>query len=114
MDAYERIITRHIEQKDKIERSKRRQDAVWRKEKPDRQPLLLYTDTSAYFPGLCRFNNANIFDSNESMLQSELNAASRTVSAVSDAVPSVRANMGCGIFPTMFGVRQRIFEDKMP
>jgi hypothetical protein len=31
------------------------------------------------------------------------------------AVPSIRANMGCGIFPSLFkGILPRLFDDKMP
>ena len=36
------------------------------------------------------------------------------VIAKNGAVPSVRANMGCGIFPTLFGISQNLYEDKMP
>jgi hypothetical protein len=31
-----------------------------------------------------------------------------------EAIPSVRANMGCGIFPTLFGLTQMLFDDKKP
>jgi uroporphyrinogen-III decarboxylase len=32
----------------------------------------------------------------------------------SDAQPSVRPNLGTGFIPTLFGLRQEVFEDKMP
>jgi hypothetical protein len=48
------------------------------------------------------------------MLLSELGEAMTVVNGGYGAVPSVRANMGCGIFPTLLGIKQQLFDDKMP
>ncbi|MCL2507748.1 MAG: hypothetical protein FWF05_01085 [Oscillospiraceae bacterium] len=50
----------------------------------------------------------------EKMFVRQLKAALGTALSDSDGVPSVRADMGCGLVGGLFGLTQRIFPDKMP
>jgi hypothetical protein len=60
------------------------------------------------------YNLEEIHYDSEKMFISQLKGALSAALANGDAVPSVRSNMGCGIFPTMFGLKQEIYPDKMP
>ena len=66
------------------------------------------------FHPLPAYNPKEIHYDSEKMFVSELIGAARAAAGGMQAVPSVRANMGCGIFPTLFGIEQDLFEDKMP
>lgn len=89
--------------------------ALWNDDKPERQPLLLQcVPDAAENEDNKYFNSKEIHYNPEKMLCNELKGALMSVKAGMEAVPSVRANMGCGIFPTLFGVKQELFEDKMP
>ncbi|MCL1952571.1 MAG: hypothetical protein FWF60_07060 [Oscillospiraceae bacterium] len=48
------------------------------------------------------------------MFVSQLKGALGVALSGSDGVPSVRANMGCGLVGGLFGLEQRVFPDKMP
>lgn len=89
--------------------------ALWNGEKPERQPLLLQcVPDDAENANSRYFNYKEIHYDTEKMFYNELKGALMSVRAGMESVPSVRANMGCGIFPSLFGVRQELFEDKMP
>ena len=88
------------------------QKEVWGPGQPDKQPLL-FTDWSALPPA--QWHNAKeIHYDKEKMLANELYEATAAAAGGMQAVPSARANMGCGIYPTLFGVRQELFEHTMP
>jgi len=48
------------------------------------------------------------------MLENGLLGALPALYDRADAVPSIRANMGCSVFPSLLGVTPRLFEDMMP
>ena len=50
----------------------------------------------------------------EKMLVSQLKGAVGVALSGSDGVPSVRANMGCGLVGGLFGLEQQVYPDKMP
>lgn len=50
----------------------------------------------------------------QKMLYEELKGALSAQAGRRESVPSVRANMGCGIVPSLFGLEQDVFPDKMP
>ncbi len=99
----------------RYESAVRLQAEVWTGAKPERQPLLLTSDPG---PQFCEdwpaFNYLEIHHSPDKMFSNGLREAALCARGGAEAVPSIRANMGCGIVPTMFGVRQQLFEDKMP
>ena len=92
------------------------QKAVWEDGTPDAQPLLLkcpLPDALAdKFPG---YNPGEIHADKVKMLLNGMKDMAATALSGMQAVPSIRANMGCGIFPSLFkGILPRLFDDKMP
>jgi len=93
------------------------QEAVWLGKKPDHQPLLLTLnlseEQSAHFPA---FTPSEVHFDQEKMLLDETRRMACVAQAGMDSVPSARANMGCGIFPSLFtGIVPMLFDDdKMP
>lgn len=103
------------EYKEQSDNACKAQLAVWRKERIDKIPLLLTRTLSPEVQSfLPKRNTKEIHFDSEKMLEEQLSLALGCVIAQSGAVPSVRANMGCGIFPTLFGISQNLYEDKMP
>ena len=98
-----------------FERSAEIQLKVWKKEKTKNHPLLLHCDLDdAYYTGLPVFNMKEIHYDLEKMFVSQVRGMMTAAYGGLHAVPSVRANMGCGIFATLLGVAQELYEDKMP
>lgn len=106
------ILKQH---KGQFDRASELQIALWNGKKPERQPFLLSCSLDAEqdkkYP---HFNTKVIHYDSEKMFLNGLREMMTVVNGECEAVPSVRANMGCGIFPTLFGVKQELFEDKMP
>ena len=115
MISIESMLARLAEGKQRFERSIRLQAAVWAGERPETQPLLLTCGPSAQFEAEWPvYNYLEIHRDREKMFSNGLRDAVLCALGGAEAVPSVRANMGCGVIPTMFGVEQMVFEDKMP
>lgn len=101
--------------KERFDKSAEIQMQVWKKEKPDEYPLLLnIINDSCEFEDYPYTNLKNIHYDNKLMIISQIPALLSCTRGNMHAVPSVRANMGCGIFPNYFGLKQELFEDKMP
>lgn len=98
-----------------IEAARRNQLRVWRGQTVDRQPLLLHCslpeEEAAAWP--CVGYRSIYTDARSNML-SQLPAMLTAVRGGLEAVPSSRANMGCGIYAALFGLTQTLFDDKMP
>jgi len=93
------------------------QTAVWEGRKPNCHPLLLTVplpgDQATRFPSWTP--SETHFDLDKMLLTGMKGMAAAAQSGM-QAVPSIRANMGCGIFPSLFpGIKPLLFEDgKMP
>jgi len=93
------------------------QEAVWLNKKPAHQPLLLSLDLpaaqAARFPA---YTPSEVHFDTDKMLLDEMRRMAGVAQAGMDGVPSARANMGCGIFPSLFaGIVPMLFDDeKMP
>ena len=98
----------------RIDLARRRQAAVWRGETPDRWPLLLNGPLAPGQQAIPAPNFKEAFYDADLMLCSGVRAACGAAAGASDAVPSMRANMGTGTLPACLGLEQRVFEDKMP
>ena len=91
--------------------------AVWENRLPQRQPLLLHCalspEQAARFPD---YNYGEIHQDRAKMLLQGMKGMLSAVVAGMQSVPSLRANMGCGIFPSLFpGIEPLLFEDwRMP
>ena len=113
-DAIRQMIEALSEGRERYQKAVGRQSALFEGREADRQPLLLsagLTGAQAEFP---HFNYREIHYDREKMLANELRGACAAMNGGREAAPSVRANMGCGIVPALFGVMPRLFEDKMP
>jgi len=89
--------------------------SVWRGERTDKPPLTLtcpLTEEQKSWLPECDLKEIH-FDSAK-MFSSGLRSVLTAVNGGYGAVPSTRANMGCGVVPSLFGRQQRLFEDKMP
>ena len=91
------------------------QTAVWNQEETDMPALALSCGLSGEQSSWLPWSNSKEthFDS-EKMFVNGLRDVLGAVNGNYGAVPSMRANMGCGIIPSLFGQQQRLFDDKMP
>ena len=80
----------------------------------DSHPLLLDSAMPEEFADYPRFTYREIHYDAEKMLYNGLLGAIGAQAGGRESVPSVRANMGCGIVPALFGLVQELFDDKMP
>lgn len=88
---------------------------VWNGEKPERQPLLLFCEPNEKDDSdFVKYNTKDTHFNSEKVFLNGFREMMMAVYGGAEAVPSIRANMGCGIFPTLFGIKQELFEDKMP
>ena len=90
------------------------QCAVWEGRKPKKQPLLLHCaalpPSSNVWPS---FTSREIHFDKEKMLISQMQGMASVALGNMQAIPSVRANMGCGIYPSLFpGILPELFDDE--
>ena len=102
------------ERAQKHEKSAQKQLRQWRGEKGVCS-LLLHVSDAPEAAMLPDYDLKEIHEDPEKMFVSQLKAALSSALADGDAVPSVRANVGCGALCTLMGgLKQTFFEDKMP
>jgi hypothetical protein len=87
------------------------QCAVWEGRIPEHQPLLL-NDLLPNESSYPKFTTREIhFDKDKMLLTGMIGMASAALGGM-QAVPSIRANMGCGIYPSMLpGIKSMLFDD---
>ena len=91
------------------------QSSIWKKEKTNMPPLALSCPlTEEQNEWLPYYNAKEIHFDSEKMFIYGLREVLTAINGNYGSVPSMRANMGCGIISSLFGIRQRLFEDKMP
>jgi len=107
------ILQKLADNKDKFEIGAKMQANVFNGVENPKVPLLLNCrlDENDKIPW---FNSKEIHYDSEKMFLSQLRSTMSVIYGGCESVPSLRSNMGCGIFPTLFGLKQLIFEDKMP
>ncbi len=99
---------------ERMELGRKRQGSVWRGEEPDYIPV---TPPPIDVPEKEKFNSYNYkeqFYDPEKMLIMHLWELIGRARIPGDSQLSMRANLGTGFVPTVFGLNQLIFEDKMP
>ena len=74
----------------------------------------IYPASTPWDARLPAYNLEEVHWDSEKMLVSQLRGAVRMAFSGSDGVPSVRANMGCGLVGGLFGLEQKVYPDKMP
>jgi hypothetical protein len=92
------------------------QCAVWEGRKPKQQPLLLHCAPPPSSKAWPKFTTRDIHFDKDKMLITQMAGMVSTALGNMQAVPSVRANMGCGIYPSLFpGILSELFDDeRMP
>ena len=92
------------------------QCAVWEGRKPVNQPLLLRCALPPSSNNWPKFTTREIHFDMDKMLISQMKGMASCALGGAQAVPSVRANMGCGIYPSLFpGILPELFDDeRMP
>ncbi|OQA87863.1 MAG: Uroporphyrinogen decarboxylase (URO-D) [Lentisphaerae bacterium ADurb.Bin242] len=91
-----------------------RQCRAWRREKLDIPLLLLNGRPTPAQAAIPEYDFRQVFTSPEKMLCREIRRVCAVGNARSDAVPSIRANLGTGILLACLGLEQETFPDKMP
>ncbi|MCL2751537.1 MAG: hypothetical protein FWE62_02145 [Firmicutes bacterium] len=112
---YEELFGLIAERSAAYGRAAEAQIAVWEGGVPDEHPLLLRCG----FPSGCDFpsyNPGEVHHDRAKMLLAGMRDMLSAALGDAQAVPSARANMGCGIFPSLFpGIAPLLFDDgKMP
>ena len=92
----------------------RRQEAVWRGEIPDAWPLLVNAPLTSEQERIPAPDYKQAFRDPFLMLCSQMRGACACANSGSDAVPSIRSNLGTGICMSLIGLKQTVFSDKMP
>jgi len=93
------------------------QVAIWEDRIPDKHPLLLKCQLPDEIEAnLLDFNPGEIHYDKPKMLLHGMKQMLYAAQAGMQAVPSIRADMGCGIFPSLFpGIKSLLFNDgRMP
>ncbi|MCL2479799.1 MAG: hypothetical protein FWF22_09870 [Treponema sp.] len=92
------------------------QCAVWEGRIPKHQPLLLNCTPPPSSKDWPVFTTREIHFDKDKMLISQMKSMVSVTLGNMQAVPSVRANMGCGIYPSLFpGILPELFDDeRMP
>jgi len=111
-DSIQSMKERLASRKEQFDRAAVLQARVLTGEKTDVQPLLL--STAANLSQYPAFNPKQTHYDPEKMLCQELRGAVCAAEAGRESVPSVRANMGCGIVLSLMGLKQELYDDKMP
>jgi hypothetical protein len=97
-----------------IAKAKARQKAFWAGEKIDYPLYFIGGTLTPEQETIPNPNYQELYNSPELMLCSEIRQACAFANGKSDAVPSIRVNMGCGITMSCLGLAQETFPDKMP
>jgi hypothetical protein len=89
------------------------QIAVWEGRIPAHQPLLFSGSLKKKYP---QYTTREIHFDKDKMLLSGMTGMASSALGGMQSVPSIRANMGCGIFPSLFpGIVSELFDDqRMP
>ena len=98
-----------------VENAIKLQSRVWHQEKTDMPILALSCGlTEEQSSWLTWSNHKEIHFDSEKMFVNGLRGVLSTINGNYGSVPSMRADMGCGIIASLFGTQQRLFDDKMP
>jgi hypothetical protein len=96
-----------------VEEGRRRMEAVWRGERPDRLPIA-FSSPAPELDDIHAPNSAEIQADPAAMLLDQVRAAVRCARAGSDAQITVRPNVGTPFAATLFGLESRTVEGSLP
>jgi hypothetical protein len=98
----------------RIALARQRQAALFRRQTPDAWPIAFSAPLNPAQKAIPAPNYKQAFDDADLMTCAQVRAACGIANAHSDAVPSIRANMGTGTLLACLGLEQEVFPDKMP
>jgi hypothetical protein len=100
---------------ERVDTARARMAAVWENREPDYLPLIISgvvpEDLRVQLP---RFNYKEAYYDPEKMLFNQLPGVLASAYSPGDNIPSVRADLGVGIFPTLLGAINSVFPDIRP
>lgn len=91
-----------------------RQERIWKNETVDRIPLLLQPSRTKETNDFSRYNFRECFYDKKKMLLQQFLYVLPVVKANSDAIPSIRVNLGTVLLPSVFGLKIKVVEDSLP
>ncbi|MFA6716094.1 MAG: uroporphyrinogen decarboxylase family protein [Victivallales bacterium] len=97
-----------------IQKSRERQRRFWCGEKVVPPLIFIGGKLAKKQENIPDYNFAEIFNDKAKMLCWEVKAACAVANGHSDAIPSIRANLGTGVLLACLGLEQESFPDKMP
>ncbi len=99
----------------RTEQARERMAAVWAGVEPDSLPIIIPGKVPVEFTtDLPKYNSKEAYYNPEKMLFNQLRGLYESAFSPGDNIPSIRADMGCGIFPTLLGVKNTVSEDVRP
>ncbi len=105
------LLDLYADSEERIALARQRQKAATGQGVADYLPLVF----GAPVPGMhVEANLLDVFHSDEDMLRRQFANAISIARSGADGVPCIRAEMGTGFLPTLAGLRQEHFTDKMP
>ena len=100
--------------REEIDRRRSRQSVVWEGRPGAPLPLCMTGPLPEPFEALPSADYKACYYDPEQMLGSQLRGCVSVAASPGDGVPSLRANLGTGLLPTVLGAHQEVFVDKMP
>jgi len=97
-----------------VARRRARQSGVWEGRPGATLPLAMTCPMPDAFDDLPARDYKACYYDPEVMLASQLRGCVAAAASPGDGVPSLRANLGTGLLPTVLGAYQEVFDDKMP
>lgn len=99
----------------RVEKARERMAAVWEGREPDVLPLVIPgKPPREYLSGLPTYDLREGYYDPVKMLYNHLPGLLQSAYSPGDSIPSMRADMGCGIFPTLLGAEYTIRPDVRP
>jgi len=99
---------------ERIALAMRRQTAVWKRQKPDKWPIVMVGPLTPEQEAIPEANFKEAFCDPDRMMCVQVRGACAMANARSDSVPSARGNYGTGVLLSCVGLEQEVFPDKMP
>ncbi|NLN18790.1 MAG: hypothetical protein GX162_05880 [Firmicutes bacterium] len=100
---------------ERVEKARERMAAAWEGREPDVLPLVIPgTPPRELMADLPTYDLQEAYYDPDKMLFNHLRGLLRSAYSPGDSIPSMRADMGCGIFPTLLGAEYTIRPDVRP
>lgn len=113
LDEIKKILELFSIDRKRISLGAKRQEDIWLNKEPDFVPIILEGIIPERY-SFTQYNMGEQFFDKEKMLIEQLWSALAMARGASDSQISIRANLGVGFVPTIFGLEQTVTEYEMP